>query len=181
MALSTLSLGRFPLRGIGGRLFSTNRIRQASRIARLALLGIFGIAAGALSQLFDKIPSSSLRRLRLLALQSRFSSHAFRSPPRHFSSPHTFGAAGASRKQASSPLIQLGKTSLLAYWVHIQFVYGGLSILPQAPMQRSQSHTRPRHNFSGNACSVVDSNQLERNGARPVPQRQPRLSALRFP
>jgi uncharacterized membrane protein len=30
-----------------------------------------------------------------------------------------------------SPLIQLGKTSLLVYWVHIDFVYGGLSILPK--------------------------------------------------
>jgi predicted acyltransferase len=28
-----------------------------------------------------------------------------------------------------SPLIQLGQTSLLVYWVHIEFVYGGLSIL----------------------------------------------------
>jgi uncharacterized membrane protein len=30
-----------------------------------------------------------------------------------------------------SPLIQLGKTSLLVYWVHIEFVYGILSILPK--------------------------------------------------
>jgi uncharacterized membrane protein len=30
-----------------------------------------------------------------------------------------------------SPLIQLGRSSLLVYWVHIQFVYGGLSILPK--------------------------------------------------
>jgi fucose 4-O-acetylase-like acetyltransferase len=30
-----------------------------------------------------------------------------------------------------SPLIQLGKTSLLVYWVHIEFVYGRLSILPK--------------------------------------------------
>jgi len=30
-----------------------------------------------------------------------------------------------------SPAIQLGVTSLLVYWVHIQFVYGGLSILPK--------------------------------------------------
>jgi uncharacterized membrane protein len=30
-----------------------------------------------------------------------------------------------------SPVIQLGKTSLLVYWVHIEFVYGGLSILPK--------------------------------------------------
>jgi uncharacterized membrane protein len=30
-----------------------------------------------------------------------------------------------------SPFIQLGKTSLLVYWVHIEFVYGRLSILPK--------------------------------------------------
>jgi uncharacterized membrane protein len=30
-----------------------------------------------------------------------------------------------------SPLIQLGKTSLLVYWVHLEFVYGRLSILPR--------------------------------------------------
>ncbi|MGH9502101.1 MAG: heparan-alpha-glucosaminide N-acetyltransferase domain-containing protein [Terriglobales bacterium] len=30
-----------------------------------------------------------------------------------------------------SPLIQLGKTSLLVYWVHIEFVYGRVSILPK--------------------------------------------------
>lgn len=30
-----------------------------------------------------------------------------------------------------SPCIQLGRTSLLVYWVHIEFVYGRLSILPK--------------------------------------------------
>jgi uncharacterized membrane protein len=30
-----------------------------------------------------------------------------------------------------SPLIQMGNTSLLVYWVHIEFVYGRFSILPQ--------------------------------------------------
>lgn len=30
-----------------------------------------------------------------------------------------------------SPLIEMGKCSLLVYWVHMQFVYGGLSILPK--------------------------------------------------
>jgi hypothetical protein len=28
-----------------------------------------------------------------------------------------------------SPIIEMGKSSLLVYWVHMQFVYGGLSIL----------------------------------------------------
>ncbi len=30
-----------------------------------------------------------------------------------------------------SPIIQLGNTSLLVYWVHIEFVYGRCSILPK--------------------------------------------------
>jgi hypothetical protein len=30
-----------------------------------------------------------------------------------------------------SPLIRLGNTSLLVYWVHIEFVYGRFSILPR--------------------------------------------------
>jgi uncharacterized membrane protein len=30
-----------------------------------------------------------------------------------------------------SPLIQLGQTSLLVYWVHLEFVYGKLSIVPK--------------------------------------------------
>jgi uncharacterized membrane protein len=30
-----------------------------------------------------------------------------------------------------SPLIQLGQTSLLVYWVHIEFVYGRVSIVPK--------------------------------------------------
>lgn len=34
-------------------------------------------------------------------------------------------------QRAFSPLIQLGKTSLLVYWTHIVFVYGRLSILPK--------------------------------------------------
>jgi hypothetical protein len=30
-----------------------------------------------------------------------------------------------------SPLIQLGQTSLLVYWIHIEFVYGRVSLLPK--------------------------------------------------
>ncbi len=33
-----------------------------------------------------------------------------------------------------SPLIQLGQASLLVYWVHIEFVYGRVSILPKHQM-----------------------------------------------
>jgi uncharacterized membrane protein len=34
-----------------------------------------------------------------------------------------------------SPLIQLGQTSLLVYWVHIEFVYGRFSILPKRAVE----------------------------------------------
>jgi uncharacterized membrane protein len=34
-----------------------------------------------------------------------------------------------------SPLIQLGQASLLVYWVHIEFVYGRVSILPKHRME----------------------------------------------
>ena len=34
-------------------------------------------------------------------------------------------------QRSFSPLAQLGKTSLLVYWVHIEFVYGRFSILPK--------------------------------------------------
>jgi uncharacterized membrane protein len=34
-------------------------------------------------------------------------------------------------KWGFSPLVQLGQTSLLVYWVHIEFVYGRFSILPK--------------------------------------------------
>lgn len=37
---------------------------------------------------------------------------------------------GAGQK-GFSPLIQLGQTSLLVYWVHIEFVYGRFSIVPK--------------------------------------------------
>src|SRR5437879_3606666 len=36
-----------------------------------------------------------------------------------------------------SPVIQLGQTSLLVYWVHIEFVYGRFSILPKRSMSIS--------------------------------------------
>lgn len=38
-----------------------------------------------------------------------------------------------------SPLVQLGKTSLLVYWVHIEFVYGGLSILAKRNCSANQA------------------------------------------
>jgi uncharacterized membrane protein len=38
---------------------------------------------------------------------------------------------GQGRNWGFSPLIQLGQASLLVYWVHLEFVYGRVSILPK--------------------------------------------------
>jgi uncharacterized membrane protein len=38
-----------------------------------------------------------------------------------------------------SPIIQLGNTSLLVYWVHIEFVYGRFSILPKGQCSISKA------------------------------------------
>jgi uncharacterized membrane protein len=43
---------------------------------------------------------------------------------------YTWCRWGAGQR-AFSPLIELGKSSLLVYWIHIEFVYGGFSILPK--------------------------------------------------
>ena len=34
-----------------------------------------------------------------------------------------------------SPMVQLGQTSLLVYWVHLEFVYGRFSILPKRAVE----------------------------------------------
>ncbi len=39
--------------------------------------------------------------------------------------------AYGSRNGSFSPLVQLGTTSLIVYWVHIEFVYGRFSLLPK--------------------------------------------------
>jgi uncharacterized membrane protein len=95
-----------------------------------ALLGVAGIAICGLSALFDGVPmrwfgaydywhtspNFFLMRCGIL-LMILFLAYAW----------CRWGLA----RVAFSPLMQLGKTSLLVYWVHIEFVYGRFSILPK--------------------------------------------------
>ena len=103
---------------------------QRRETLAFALLAIGGITASVLSQLFDKSPihlyavydywhsnpDFLLARCSLLLLILSFAYAWCR-----------WGFA----QTGFSPLIQLGKTSLLVYWVHIEFVYGSFSILPR--------------------------------------------------
>ena len=120
----------FALAGLAvGFLFFTN-FGRAKEGLLFALLGIAGPLACALAIFFDSrrfqlyavydywhtSPSFFLMRCGLL-LTILFLVYAW----------CRWGLA----QIGFSPIVQLGKTSLLVYWVHIEFVYGRFSILPK--------------------------------------------------
>jgi len=115
---------------VGFLLFSD--FGRKREIAVIAALGVAGIAASLLSMLFDAAPvhwysaaiydywhtSPNFFLIRsgiLLALVLMVYAWC------------RWGWA----QRGFSPMIQLGNTSLLVYWVHIEFVYGRFSILPK--------------------------------------------------
>jgi uncharacterized membrane protein len=120
----------FALAGLAvGFLFFTN-FGKAREGLLFVLLGIAGPLACALSIFFDS------RRLQLYAVYDYW-----------HTSPNFFlmrcgllltllfvvyaWCRWGLAQIGFSPIVQLGKTSLLVYWVHIEFVYGRFSILPK--------------------------------------------------
>ena len=95
-----------------------------------ALLGLAGVLASALSVLFD---SSSIR---LYTVYDYWHSNPDFLLMRCgvllviLSLVYAWCRWGFA-ENGFSPLIQLGNTSLLVYWVHIEFVYGSLTIMPK--------------------------------------------------
>jgi uncharacterized membrane protein len=113
---------------VGFLIFSDFARRRESLF--FALLGLVGILASALSVLFD---SSSIR---LYAVYDYWHSNPNFLLMRGgvllviLSLVYAWCRWGLAQK-GFSPLIQLGNTSLLVYWVHIEFVYGSLTIMPK--------------------------------------------------
>jgi uncharacterized membrane protein len=93
-------------------------------------LGVAGVAAILLSMLFDALP------IRLYAVYDYWHSNPNFVLARFgvlliiISLAYAWCKWGFAQK-GFSPTIQLGQTSLLVYWVHIEFVYGRFSILPK--------------------------------------------------
>jgi len=130
VAFSAVSLDGVRFRGTRGRFFCLLRICAAQRGIGICSAGGTGIVAMLLSMAFDS------SRIRLYAVYDYW-----HSGPNFFLMRcgillvilffvYAWCRWGFGQK-GFSPLIQLGKTSLLVYWVHIEFVYGRFSILPK--------------------------------------------------
>jgi len=113
---------------VGFLLFTSLARRRESLF--FFLLGLSGLAACYISHLFDASP------IRLYAVYDYWHSN-----PNFLLMRcgillvilflvYTWCRWGLAQV-GFSPVIQLGTTSLLVYWVHIEFVYGGMSILPK--------------------------------------------------
>ena len=120
----------FAFAGLAAGFVLFGNERRTRPAQTLAVFGGVGVALIAVARWFDHLPLKIYRvydywhtspnfflmRVGLL-LSIAFLSYAW--------CRWGLGARGFS------PLIQLGQTSLLVYWVHIEFVYGRLSLLPK--------------------------------------------------
>jgi len=122
----------FAFAGLAAGFFLMSDFAKRKEVAAFLALGGTGVLACALARLFDAgpirlydpeiydywhtSPNFFLMRCGVL-LVILFMVYAW----------CRWGFAG----KGFSPIIQLGQTSLLVYWVHIEFVYGRLSILPK--------------------------------------------------
>ncbi len=120
----------FAFAGLAAGFFVFSDIAKRREGLMFAALGGTGIVACLLSVLFDS------SRVRLYAVYDYW-----HSGPNFFLMRcgilliilflvYAWCRWGPAQK-GFSPIIQLGNTSLLVYWVHIEFVYGRFSILPK--------------------------------------------------
>jgi uncharacterized membrane protein len=120
----------FAFAGLAVGFFLFTDFARRSEALAFAALGGTGVLACVLSVLFDNSP------FRLYAVYDYW-----HSGPNFFlmrcgilllilSLTYAWCRWGFAQT-GFSPIIQLGKTSLLVYWVHIEFVYGRFSILPK--------------------------------------------------
>jgi hypothetical protein len=121
----------FAFVGLAFGLFLFSDFAQRKEVSALSIVGAIGAVACALSLWWD------YSNVRIYAVYDYW-----HSSPNFFLMRCgillllTFAIFAWCRwgwvTEGFSPFIQFGKTSLLVYWVHIEFVYGRLSILPKS-------------------------------------------------
>jgi len=120
----------FAFAGLAVGFFLFTEVARRKEALAFTALGVAGVFACAVSIFFDSSP------VRLYAVYDYW-----------HSSPNFFlmrcgillvilfliyaWCRWGFAQRGFSPIIQLGKTSLLVYWAHIEFVYGRFSILPK--------------------------------------------------
>ena len=120
----------FAFAGLAVGFFLFSPFAKKKEALAFTLLGALGIGASYLSTVFDA------SRVKLYAAYDYWHSNPDFLLMRCgillgiLFLAYTWCRWGLAQK-GFSPIIQLGNTSLLVYWVHIEFVYGRFSILPK--------------------------------------------------
>jgi uncharacterized membrane protein len=122
----------FAFAGLAIGFFLFSDFAKKNQTKAFVGLGCAGVVASVLSVLFDK---SRIRLYKPADYDYWHTSPNFLLMRCGILLVILFGAYAWCRwgfaQRGFSPVIQLGRTSLLVYWVHMEFVYGRLSILPK--------------------------------------------------
>ena len=131
LAFPRVSVDRVLVRGTGRRIPSAERVDAKSRSeAGFTALGIVGAALIVLSRWLDRLPVRIYPVYDYWHTSPEFLLIRVGMLMLILCGTYAWCRWGAGQ-WGFSPLIQLGQASLLVYWVHIEFVYGRVSILPK--------------------------------------------------
>jgi uncharacterized membrane protein len=120
----------FAFAGLAVGFFLFTDFAKRSENRTFAVLGLTGVASVVAAQLFDRAPVSLHEVYDYWHTSPQFLLLRCGALLMVMAVAYAWCQWGWARNRYS-PAIQLGKTSLLVYWVHIEFVYGRLSILPK--------------------------------------------------
>jgi uncharacterized membrane protein len=120
----------FAFAGLAAGFFLFTDFAKRSEHRTFAVLGLTGVASVVAAQLFDRAPVPLYEVYDYWHTSPQFLLLRCGALLMVMTVAYAWCQWGWARN-GYSPAMQLGKTSLLVYWVHIEFVYGRLSILPK--------------------------------------------------
>jgi uncharacterized membrane protein len=120
----------FAFAGLAAGFFLFTDFAKRSENTAFAWLGLTGVASVVAAQWFDRAPVALYEVYDYWHTSPQFFLLRCGALLIVMAVAYAWCQWGWARN-GYSPAVQLGKTSLLVYWVHIEFVYGRLSILPK--------------------------------------------------